>query len=349
MSQPEPTPDQNNEALKKDLQQEKLKAEIALLERQLKNRLEEKAHENETERQRKDYRRSVMGFSLTAFSVLVSALISYYSITKTTQVTSEKIKIDNDNFWLDQLKRIDQLRADFDDSKTSTRRRVAIAYELAHFQGEETMTPDEKAFFQTFYTENNAIFHKPDTISKQLEAKDDNIKNDETKMTFFKKAGEIEFELENAQTEPEREKAQERFDSLKSEIRDPELTETLVLLDSLSNTQVDAVRLQEETGIATPVASWFKKGYYRQFFEHEIRIGLSELKTNKKIGRAKISFPDAQGKFIPKTTLDFLVPSRKVIKHQGVTYEINFNKIDRAGKNPLTKAVYFSVVKTPTD
>lgn len=89
--------------------------------------------------------------------------------------------------------------------------------------------------------------------------------------------------------------------------------------------------------------SWFKKGYYRQY--GETRISLIDLKST----RAKISIReiDLKSDQVKNTIETFTLNEgeKKQILIDRFVYEILFQRIGSAGKNPFTKAVFFRYSK----
>lgn len=84
--------------------------------------------------------------------------------------------------------------------------------------------------------------------------------------------------------------------------------------------------------------SWFKAGYYHEY--KGIRFGLSSL--NKGLDQARVVFSTLDSsRVFSEVTYDLGVPKTFYNENKRITFL--FKSIGRAGKNPLKKAVFFSI------
>lgn len=84
--------------------------------------------------------------------------------------------------------------------------------------------------------------------------------------------------------------------------------------------------------------SWFKEGYYREY--KNIRFGLTRL--NRSDSSATVVFTDiSSGSEIRTLTYKINAPQTFYYNQDKITF--TFTSIEKAGKNPLTKAAFFNI------
>lgn len=83
--------------------------------------------------------------------------------------------------------------------------------------------------------------------------------------------------------------------------------------------------------------NWVKEGYYRS--HDNFRISLISLDTKNKVANYKIKTTDNQ------TIAEKSLKLGEVLtfEFEGINYELKLNSIDNAGKNPFTKASYYTI------
>lgn len=108
-----------------------------------------------------------------------------------------------------------------------------------------------------------------------------------------------------------------------------------VIGETFSKNPKNTVLIEEE--------SWFKEGYFRQF--GETRISLDEFKND--IATISINLIDLKTNNAAKKMGTFTLREgeKESITTDEFIYEIIFQRIGNAGKNPFTKAVYFGYRK----
>lgn len=136
----------------------------------------------------------------------------------------------------------------------------------------------------------------------------------------------------------------QKLDSLMQ--KNPIIKETADVVDSLSNKIDASAGSVKETPLRNIILvekeSWFKKNYYRQY--GKTRISLNDFQENTKSALIEIKLVDgSETESIGK--LNIKVGEIKTIVDGGFIYEITFQRIGNAGKNPFTKAVYFKYRK----
>lgn len=87
------------------------------------------------------------------------------------------------------------------------------------------------------------------------------------------------------------------------------------------------------------LSTWAKQGYYRQF--NDFRVGISSINIRKNF--ALIDIRNTTGELI--TSFYFDQNTTKEFYIGGVEYKLIFDNIGSAGRNPLTKALFFTVKK----
>jgi Papain family cysteine protease len=85
------------------------------------------------------------------------------------------------------------------------------------------------------------------------------------------------------------------------------------------------------------LTAWFKEGYYQPF--NQLKIVLAKLSTSKKF--AVIEIRDKEYNLKTKFYVD--LKTSKEFYVDGQKYNFTFDNIEKAGKNPFNKAVYFTL------
>jgi hypothetical protein len=85
--------------------------------------------------------------------------------------------------------------------------------------------------------------------------------------------------------------------------------------------------------------NWIKKGYYREY--KDLRVGC--LDFDKISQQAIIRLTNVKDKVVITTALLKLEQPYQVFEYKGKEVSIRLLKIDAAGKNPFTKAVYYDL------
>lgn len=104
---------------------------------------------------------------------------------------------------------------------------------------------------------------------------------------------------------------------------------------SFSKNPKNTVLIEEE--------SWFKEGYFRQF--GETRISLDQFKTDIATISIKLVNPKTNKEVKKIGTFTLKEGEKESVTADSFIYEIIFQRIGSAGKNPFTKAVYFGYRK----
>jgi len=96
---------------------------------------------------------------------------------------------------------------------------------------------------------------------------------------------------------------------------------------------------EEHDSSFTGTSSWFKEGYYRPF--GNLKIVLAKLNVSQKF--AVVEVRDANYKL--KTNFYIDLKSSKEFYVENTKFKFTFDNIASAGRNPFTKAAYFSLEK----
>jgi len=317
------------------LENQKLKREIEHNFEQQRLDIEKRKIDEERDRQKRDYKRNLTGSILTAFSILVTAIITIISFLSTRNTNDATNRINEETLLLTKLERIDKLKSEFDDSLASLEHKSSIAYELIRDSLLLSQYDRERLirYYQSFLQLENArreINSKQDKINSRDLA---SLKRAELNLILL----ENQFSTES--DEGKRTKVREKINALTEELRITNETRAIVKqMDTLSQVQKEISGNDKNSPLIAEQVTWLKVGYYRPF--REIMVTLEQLNELQGSGLISISGQMVNTK---KQQMAFTVPGIRTAIYNGKTYEFRFIKIDRAGKNPLTKAVYFTV------
>src|SRR5260221_13508170 len=244
------------------------------------------------------------------------------------------------------LERIDKLEAAFDDSLTSRQRKSSIAHELFNTRDTTILSNEDEMRFGEYYLNfRNAVKDKQEIAQRINKAIDSssNTKLDTAKLDNAEKEQvNLENWLNNAITPSEKKKFENQIRVVPEKYGIAGLTTDW--LDSLSTNQMDLARFEKSSASNQPDVAWLKEGYSRSL--GTLRFELKRLNIGGNGGasgtldvRERVNFT---GSYV---VVGFTVPGKKTFSLDGTRYEIDFLKIGRAGKNPFTMAVYFSISK----
>jgi hypothetical protein len=110
-------------------------------------------------------------------------------------------------------------------------------------------------------------------------------------------------------------------------------------LESLPVTKKSSQKESDATAFAnsTTSSSWFKEGYYRPF--NNLKIVLAKLSSSNHYAVIEVRNNDYE--LLTNFYID--LKSSKEFPALGKKYRFTFDNIDKAGKNPFNKAVYFTI------
>ena len=334
-----------------NLQETKLQYEVAKLKREVEENYEKRRLDADMTKHSKDHKRSTLALYFGVLSPLValsSLFVTYYSVSLNKEVSESNLKISNESLRQSKIERIDKLKSEFDNNGTIRERRSSIAYELITLSDSTVISPYDRKRYEQYYNEfANTISEKEDAtgnLSGQIAQNATDVpKEDLGKLNEAEQTQIIlENQLASAKTPSEEKAIQTQLKSITQDLS--QNTQVIKLLDSLSKTQKDLTRYEKESSVSTPLVTWLKEGYYRPY--ESLTISLTELSPTRGSGVIRIrEKANDQDEAQEIARIPFTVPSKKTFTYSGRTYEIEFVKIGLAGKNPFTKAVYFSVVQ----
>lgn len=180
----------------------------------------------------------------------------------------------------------------------------------------------------------SGILTKLDKLETKIEELEEENK------TLGKRDNQSDF----SKNETEIKELNQKLDSLLQ--NNPIIKETAQVVDSLTN-KINANTDNAKTPplknkILVEKESWFKENYYRQY--GKTRISLNDFHKGAKKALIEIKLVnDSETESIGK--LNIKEGENKKIVYGGFIYEITFQRIGNAGKNPFTKAVYFKYRK----
>ncbi|KAF0198328.1 MAG: hypothetical protein FD166_1381 [Bacteroidetes bacterium] len=321
------------------LENQKLKREIEHNFEQQRLDIEKSKIEEERDRQKRDYKRNLTSSVLTAFSILVTAIITIISFLSTRSTNDATNRINEETLLLTKLERIDKLKSEFDDSLATLEHKSSIAYELIRDSLLLSQYDRERLirYYQSFLQLENArreINSKQDKINSRDLA---NLKRAELNLIL------LENQLSTEENEGKRTKIRQKINALTEELRVTKETRAVVKqMDTLNQVQKEITGNGRNSPLIAEQVTWLKVGYYRPF--GEIMVTLEQLNELQGSGLISVSGQMVNTK---KQQMTFSVPGIRTAIFNDQTYEFRFIKIDRAGKNPLTKAVYFSLKAQP--
>lgn len=317
------------------LENQKLQREIELnYDQQLLN-IEKRKLTEEENRQKRDLKRSLAALYLTAFSILVSAVITIFSFVSTRNINEATNKINEETLLQTKLERIDKLKSEFDDSLTSVEHKSSIAFEL--IRDTLLLSGYDRERFIRFYT----LYQLADNTRKEIGNNEGNIKPGETEKLVMAEIRQVEIEnkLREENNPTERKRLEAQIDALTGNLNvTPETRKIARKIDTLSAVQKEISGKDFTTRNLQPEINWIKVNFNRPF--GDIIITLESLQEKEKQGTASVRGKDSGSH---KEMVPFTVPCKRFVTYNNITYQLDFVKIDRAGKNPFTKAVYFSV------
>ena len=329
---------------KAKLEKEKIELEIQKLQRDLSSNFEEQKILGDKEKHQKDHRRSMLALWLSIISpiiTIISLVITFWSLQSNVIINEETLR-------QKKLERVDKLKSEFDNVNTQRERKSSIAYEL---MADSTLLSKYDrdryaAFYNSFYAAVTQKEEKSSSLNQQIESKSKGITKQEIEKLNEAEKKQVNLENKLAYTTTTNQ-ALEIKNELKAITEDMNAAGPAIkLLDTLSSNQKDLTKLQKESSIVQPEVTWFKEGYYRPF--EDIIIALVQLNVNKGTGTVRVSKILGENNSMELYTISFNIPGKKTFIYNKNTYEIDFIKIDRAGKNPFTKAVYFSILNLGT-
>ncbi|MFH1118868.1 MAG: hypothetical protein V1775_03540 [Bacteroidota bacterium] len=321
------------------LENQKLKREIEHNFEQQRLDIEKRKIEEKRDRQKRDYKRNLSGSVLTAFSILVTAIITIISFVSTRSTNDATNRINEETLLLTRLERIDKLKSEVDDSLASPEHKSSIAYELIRDSLLLSQYDRERLirYYQSFLLLDNA--------RKEISKNQDNIHPGD--LANLKRAElnliSLENQLSTEDNEGKRAKIRQKINALTEELQVTKETRAVVKqLDTLNQMQKEITGNGRNSPFIADQVTWLKVGYSRPF--GGARVTLERLDEQQGSGLIAVSGQAGNSK---KQQLNFCVPGFLTTGINGRNYRFHFIKIDRAGKNPLTKAVYFSVKEHP--
>lgn len=339
--------DEGREHLEREklrLETEKLQRDIDLNIESKKLSIEENRIESDGKRQKREHIRSIVALALTALSIIITGVLTYGSFQTNKEINSATLEVNRETLRQKKLERIDKLQTEYEGDLTSRDRKASIAHELMNI-GDTTLIPRRdrdrySAFYAAFYAAISAKETLSDNSNKKIQNLEPTINANEIQK--LQKAEEKQVLLENKLSST---KDPTLRKEIANQIIDISKTTSPVgkLVDTVGLAQLAITSIEKESVSLQPKVTWFKEGYYRPF--GDLIVALVELDYRNSRGVVKISGNDNGDQSKEITRISFSVPGKKTFSHKNQLYEIDFIKIDRAGKNPFTKAVYFSFVR----
>jgi hypothetical protein len=289
--------------------------------------------EAEQRRQRFDNIKSTFALVVSLLSIGVTAYMAYLSIQTNREISREATR-------QKQVERVDKLKAEY--STASNDRKAAIAEYFKNIPDSTLVSRTEREGYKSFWTAYYTRVNADEATAKETNETIQKMQASITKTDIekLKKTEVAQLNLENSlsQTKDSAVRAgiREKISAVKANV-----SPVGKLVDSLSQTRVAITQFEKGAANVQSEVTWIKERYFRLF--GAIKVLLVDLNPSRNSGTVRISSTES-----PEViNLTFTSLGKKNFFYANKLYEIDFVKIDRAGNNPFTKAVYFSF--TPLD
>lgn len=333
--------DQTPELEKILLENQKLKRELELNYEQQRLDIERRKIEEESDRHHRDYKRNLTSTILTAFSILVTAIITIITFVSTRSTNDATNRINEETLLLTRLERIDKLKSEFDDSLASPEHKSSLAFEL--IRDSQLLSEYDKERLIRYYHS----FVQLEKTRKEIRSKQENLNPKD--IVNLKRAELNQIILENQlnteQDEDKRNKIRKKLQSINQEMGVTEESRTIARqLDTLGMLQKEITGNNRNSPLINEQVTWLKEGYYRTL--GDVVVTLEKLNEGQGTGVLTLTGPSINSR---KQNIYFSVPGSLTTTYNGKKLFFRFIRIDHAGKNPLTKALYFTSITVGYD